>query len=175
MKCLFIVDVQNGFISKQTEHVLAYIKELLALKIFDYVIATKFVNNQNSPYRRFLNWDRFSDENEIKLYEPVRASSDKIIEKNIYTALNKEVLAFLTANKIDRAFIAGIDTDCCVLKTAADLFEHNIRPYVLADYSASNGGIESQRSALKVLERLIGKESVVTGQVDEKRIQTYYE
>lgn len=70
---------------------------------------------------------------------------------------------FLMKNDVKEVYIAGIDTDCCVLKTAIDIFERNIRPIVLIDYCASNGGDESHRSAIRVLERTIGKKQIVYG------------
>ncbi len=52
-----------------------------------------------------------------------------------------------------------------MLKTAADLFELGIRAYVLADYSASNGGKSSHDAALRVLQRMIGYSAVIKGEL----------
>lgn len=93
--------------------------------------------------------------------------------KNTYTAITEELRRFLASHSIDTGFVCGIDTDCCVLKTAADLFEMGIRPYVLAHYSASNGGDDSQRAAITVLNRLIGPCNVIDCELNENNISKY--
>ena len=41
-------------------------------------------------------------------------------------------------------FIVGFDIECCVLMTAADLFENGIRPIVLTKYCGASGGEEAE-------------------------------
>lgn len=53
--------------------------------------------------------------------------------------------------------MAGIDTDCCVMKTALDLFEIGIKPIVLSHYCASTGGNNIHLAALDMLKRNIGE------------------
>ena len=161
--CLLLIDVQEGFITEGTEHVIPRIEELLSKKKFDHIAATRFINSENSPYRNILNWDKLTDGPETDLVPAVCEAADTIFEKDVYTAVSKEFLKYLSKNSVDELFIAGIDTDCCVLKTAADLFEKNIRSRVLAYYSASNGGQQSHDAALCVLHRLIGNDNVIPG------------
>jgi Amidases related to nicotinamidase len=159
--CLLLIDVQEGFITEETKHVIPRIEELLKNERFDHVAATRFINSENSPYRNILNWNKLVDSPETDLHPAVCKAADAIFEKDVYTAVSGELLKYLSKNSIDELFIAGIDTDCCVLKTAADLFEKNIRPKVLAYYSASNGGRKSHDAALCVLHRLVGKDNVI--------------
>ena len=65
-------------------------------------------------------------------------------------------------------FICGIDTDCCVLTTAVNLFEVGIRPIVLTQYCASNGGESSHQAALTCMGRLIGSHHLVSNEIDSK-------
>lgn len=65
-------------------------------------------------------------------------------------------------------FICGADTDCCVLKTATDLFEQSVMPIVLTEYCDSNGGPESHKSGIMVMDRLIGKKSIVADKITSK-------
>lgn len=168
--CLFVVDIQYGFISDNTKHILDPVNTLINSNIFDHIVATRFINEEDSPYRRFLKWNKLSSVEEIKLYEPVEKAANLIIDKNIYTALSAKMLDFIISNNINTVFIAGIDTDCCVLATSVDMFEHNIRPYVLEKYSASNGGIESHNAAIKVLQRLIGDESIIREIITKEQV-----
>ena len=156
-----LIDIQKGFISPETEYVVGRIEDLLRSERFDKVIATQFVNTEGSPYRRFINWDKLSEPPETDMVDVIRENADRIFVKNIYSAVNSDVLAYLKRNKIDKVFLAGIDTDCCILKTAADFFEKNMDAKVLAYYTASNGGRESRYAAMRVLKRMIGKGQII--------------
>lgn len=162
-KCLYLIDVQNGFISNNTKHILTRIDKLLKSNYFDYIIASKFINYENSPYVKYLNWNKFMDDNDIMLYKPIEEKANLIVEKNKYTSLTNDVLNYLSDNNLKEIYLAGIDTDCCVLATAISFFENDIKPYVLEYYSASNGGNDGHKSALTVLKRLIGEISIVKG------------
>lgn len=162
MKCLFVIDVQNGFVSERTKHVVPRIREL-AEAFEGVVIATKFVNNEHSPYENYMGWKRLKESPETDVLPEIEKTADYVIEKNIYSACVDEVMQIIDSQKIDKAYVVGIDTDCCVLKTATDLFERNIRPIVLLDYCASNGGEDSHRAAIRVMERTIGKNQIVSG------------
>jgi nicotinamidase-related amidase len=172
-KCLFVIDVQQGFITKETEHILAKIDSLINLEIFDFIVATRFVNEENSPFRNFMSWNKVCTEEEARLYKPVSEAANLIVTKGIYSGLSEEVIDFVRVNKISKVFLVGIDTDCCVLATAISLFERNIRPFVLADYSASTGGMASHRAGIRVLERLIGRNSVIKGLVNKQLIEKF--
>ena len=167
-KCIFVVDVQKGFINDNTKFVINRIENLLRKDIFNLVISTRFRNLKNSPYQKILHWDRLMSYEEQVLNNIVKLSADYIIDKEIYTSVNKKTLGILKKNNIEKVFIAGIDTDCCVLKTAADLFENNIHPYVLSYYSASTGGEKSNNAGLTVLERLIGGDNIIREPINEK-------
>ena len=162
-RCLILIDVQKGFVSEETEYVVGRIEDLLNRERFDKVIATRFVNAEGSPYRRFIKWEKLSKPPETDVLDIVKEKADRIFVKNVYSAVNSEVLSYLKKNDIDEIFLAGIDTDCCVLKTAADFFEKNMDAKVLAYYTASNGGKQSRQAAMKVLKRMIGEGQIVKG------------
>jgi nicotinamidase-related amidase len=46
--CLFVVDVQDGFVREGTEHVVERIESLLKQSIFDLVVFTRFLNTPDS-------------------------------------------------------------------------------------------------------------------------------
>jgi nicotinamidase-related amidase len=74
------------------------------------------------------------------------------------TGLPEALTTFLREQRIERAFVAGIDTDTCVLKIAMDLFDRSIEPLVLADCCASTAGLQAHLAGLAVLSRNIGAE-----------------
>lgn len=98
---------------------------------------------------------------ETSLIPFVEQKATFIVEKTTYSACNPEVIDILNKMRIKEVYIAGIDTDCCVLATATSLFERNIRPVVLVHYCASNGGERSHAAALTVLERTIGAQQII--------------
>ena len=169
-RCLLLIDVQNGFVSPKTEYVINRIKDLLEKEHFDHVIATQFVNEEGSPYRRFIKWEKLSGPPETDVLDIVKENAEKIFVKNVYSAANDEILAFLKKNKVTEIFLSGIDTDCCILKTAADFFEKGMDAKVLSYYTASNGGKESRYAAVRVLKRMIGEEQIIKSkQISKKK------
>lgn len=162
-KCLIIIDVQNGFLSSKTKYVLPQLESLVSSFSEGLIVATKFINPGDNAFNRILHWKRLQTAPETDLAPFVLANADFVVEKRIYSGCSEELVEMLEREQIREVLLAGIDTDCCVLKTAIDLFEHNIRPVVLADYCASNGGMESHLAALRVLERTIGKRQIFRG------------
>ncbi|WP_051271086.1 isochorismatase family cysteine hydrolase [Shimazuella kribbensis] len=163
---LFVVDVQNGFVSSKTEFVLERITSLLQKDLFDFVAFTQFVNEKPSPYREYLHWSKLSTSIEQEIYPEIQPFATNVFKKGIYSAINAETMKFIKDHNIEKVFILGMDTDCCVLKTAVDLFENHIHPIVLAHYSASNGGKVSHDAGVKVLERLIGRHNTIHSEVN---------
>lgn len=158
-RILLIVDVQNGFINEKTKHIPALVEKLQY--DYDIVIATRFINMPDSPFRRLIKWEHLSPKTEeIELaFKPKEGTI--IIDKYIYSCIDGQFMLLLKENGIDTIDICGIDTDICVTKCAVDLFEQNITPYVLKDYCATHAGADIQEAALVILARYIGKTQII--------------
>lgn len=158
-QALLIVDVQTGFINSETKHLLPIVEQLQAE--YEHVYATRFVNKESSPYRKFLGWERFAEcsEDAVLAFEPLPGV--KVINKTVYTSVSDEFLEELEEKNIKEVFVCGIDTDACVAATAVGLFEHGIRPVILAHACASHAGAEYHNAALRILRRLIGSKQVI--------------
>lgn len=161
---LLIIDVQRGFINEATQHIPAQVEALQ--HNFSHVIATRFINRAGGPHDKILGWKRFQPESPDTKLAFAPAPHVKVIEKTKYSALNEAVYHELCHTLIDRVFLAGLDTDACVLKTALDLFDMGVRPVILSDYCASHGGADLHESALSQLRRLIGAEHVISGKAE---------
>jgi len=158
-KCLLIVDVQNGFINKNTKHIPPLIEQIQYK--YDIVFITKFFNRKGSFYRKLIGWDKLTkNSKEFDLAFTPRKDAI-IIEKDIYTCINNLFLSSLSEKNIKQVFICGIDTDICVTKCAVDLFENSIVPIVIQDYCASNAGSEAHINAIKTLKRFIGAKQII--------------
>ncbi len=161
---LLLIDVQRGFVSARTEHAVPRIRDLLDCP-FGTVVATRFVNVPGSPYRELMGWTGMSSPPDTDLLDFVEERADAVIEKHLYTAVGGRLLALLQERGAGTVYIAGFDTDCCILKNAEDLFERGIPCRVLMHYTASNGGPASEDAARTVLMRSIGSAGVIDGPI----------
>lgn len=158
-KALLIIDVQKGFINEPTKHIPKLVESIQS--DYEHVIITKFYNEEKSPYRSLINWNRFSINSKDTELAFTPRQDALIIEKPIYTCVNDKFLTYLQNHNITTIDICGIDTDICVTKCAVDLFEKNFIPKVLGKYCSSHAGKEHHDFALKILKRYIGKDQVV--------------
>ena len=167
-RALVIIDVQKGFINEYSKHVPERITQLLELNLFKEVILTKFINKDNSQFEKILHWRRLKDPEETGLAGNLNQSTTKIFVKNNYSAFTHEFIAYLKEKQISALYLVGIDTDVCVMKSAVDAFEKGFKPVVLGYYCASQAGKSYHESALKILERCIGKQNIITKDVQSE-------
>lgn len=166
MKILLLVDVQNGFVrTAEVDSTVNKIQSLLELKIFDSVIATRFLNANHSTYETILGWHRLTTREEQELDSRIAPYVDCILDKYGYSCVNPSFIQKLIqlngGTYPNEIYIAGIDTDCCVLTSAAALFDVGIKPIVLIDYCNSNGGKKSHDSGITCMQRLIGHNQII--------------
>lgn len=157
---LLVIDLQNQFINKHTKLLPKKIEELINSKKYNFVAFTKFLNSTESIFYKSLNWEGCitTESRELAICS---GGGEPIFEKTIYSALNQELKNFIAKNKISKIYLCGIDTECCVLKTALDMFESGLDVYVLKDYCACTRGKHRHNNALKILKRNIGKDKVI--------------
>ena len=167
---LLVIDMQNGFARyKQTIDLTDKIKKLLDLGIFDVVIGTRFLNSDNSMYEKMFGWSKLKTESEREIPKDLLKHMDYVEDKYIYNCVNSNFIQRLCqlndGEFPQRVYVVGADTDCCVLTIATALFECNIRPIVLTNYCASNGGEESHKAGIRCMERLIGEKQLVEKEI----------
>lgn len=168
-----VVDMQNGFARyDQTIRLTKKIGELLKKNVFDYVIATRFLNDDNSAYEKFFNWKRLKTVQDRAIAPEIMEHVDFVFDKYIYNCVTTnfiQKLCQLNDGKYpEKVFIIGADTDCCVLTISTALFENSIRPVVLTQYCDSNGGPDAHLAGLACLKRLIGKNQLVDIEIESK-------
>lgn len=156
---LLVIDLQNEFINKQTERLPDKIKELIDSNKYDSIAFTRFINFEDSIFVKKLKWRGCIQDNDKKIV--INTKNNRIFDKSIYSAVNKELIDYINENNITEIYLCGIDTECCVLKTAFDLFELKHNVYILKDYCACTLGIERHNSALQILRRNIGENYVI--------------
>ena len=167
---LVLIDPQRGFFDPAVPADLeGRLGRLLSRKPFKAVIATRFVSEANGPFQRFADWGGLHG-TELDICAGIRPWLDAIIPKKGFSGATRPVMRALqevNGGCMPQAvFLAGTDTEACVLATAMAFFEQGVRPVVLADYCASSGGISVHEAGLLCLERSIGPRNVMRGDPD---------
>ena len=160
-KTLAVIDVQKEFITPVSAHVPNRVITLIDHAPFVHRIFTRFRNPPDSPYEKLLHWTRMRETSETDMVDELQGQATLIVDKSTYSSLTAEFLRYLETHRIREIYLAGIDTEACVLKTAVDLFEANYRPIVLADCCMSHVSQALHQKALDLLPHLIGKEQIV--------------
>ena len=160
---LLVIDIQNGFIDKNTVSAKTRIDTLIQTGVFDCVIASVYQNYPDSPISRLMGWYGMTMPREQQLVGEA-ANADYFVYKSTYSAFSASLVEILkkeNGGKIpDRVYIAGVDTECCVPLTAADLFENGIRPVVLTFYCGSSGGEEHNNAGIMSIKSIIGESNM---------------
>ena len=161
ISCLVIIDVQNGFLTNETNHVPDRIKELLSREKFDHIVATKYMNHEGSPCYKQLNWTSLMTADSQKLDEYIESISERVFEKDTYSCFTDEFKEFLKKEKITDLYFVGIDTDCCVLGSVFDTFDAGLNYKVNINCCASCGGKVQHDASVTVMKRVFGAQYLV--------------
>lgn len=157
---LLIIDMQEGFRYQESENILPNLLRLQ--KSFNgKIVFSKFVNDKNSLFEKQVNWTKFQNENDRKLFSELQASSNLEMKHNNYTVLNGKLKEFIKKNKITKVYLSGIYTDICIIKTAMDLFDNNIEAFVIKDACNSLHGRKNHDSAINSLKHILGKKQIL--------------
>lgn len=156
---LLVIDLQKDFINNNTINIPNKINQLIVSNNFDNVVFTRFINSYDSIWFKNLNYKGCLTEDGKKILIDTR--DNLIIDKYVYSSLNAELINYIKENNITKIYLCGIDTECCVLKTAFDLFENNYDIYVLKDYCGCMQGVNRHNNALEILKRNIGFDKIV--------------
>jgi nicotinamidase-related amidase len=163
---LVVVDVQNGFITEHSQPVVPIIANLVHRWQVAHgdVVFTRYLNYPGSPFERLIGWNKMADGPETELateLAPYVNSNTPIIDKFIYTLFTPEGKRLVDEQDWTDLYICGIDTEVCVLKTAADAFEHNLTPWILQDACASHSGPKAHAAGLFIAARFIGANQII--------------
>ena len=136
---LLVIDAQVGFMVKGvTDLEEATVNTLLKSNCFDCVISSIYQNLPDSNIIRFMGWNKLLTKEEQKVTDIVAAHTNHFVYKNTYSAYSKELVDLLiqenNGSLPECIFIVGFDLDCCVLMTAADLFENLVKDKAHSKY-----------------------------------------
>lgn len=154
---LLAVDMQEAF---NTSTAVDNLKDLLD-STGDFFtgkrLFTIFVNEEDSSFRKILNYDKCSTPDECQIVSTLIPYVDKQFTKSTYSALTPELLSYLRSNNVDTVYITGFDTDGCVLATAFSLFDNGFRPILIQNCCASTASDYTlNKDALDIARRSFG-------------------
>lgn len=166
---LVVVDVQNGFVNEHSAHAVPAVVNLLRAWIARRrpVVFTRYHNYPDSPYERLFSWTRLRASPETDLVPELAQFAQEargIIDKTGYTCLTPEAEELIAKNGWTDLVFCGIATESCVLKSAADAFEHGLAPWIVTDACASDAGPAVHDAGLVVARRLIGRGQLITAE-----------
>lgn len=158
-KLLIVIDVQKAFINENTNQIIEKINDLINSNSFENIIFTRFINYNDSIWVKKLNYKECISDDSKRVM--VDTKDNLLFDKNTYSSLTNELKQYIKDNNINNIYLCGIDTECCVLKTALDLFEENYNVYVLKDYCACTYGELRHNNAIEIIKRNIGNKYVI--------------
>lgn len=165
---LFIVDVQNGFITDASAHVVPRVADLGEKwgQLGGHIVCSRYHNYTGSNLERLMNWRYLYDSPDTDLVPQLDSIVTKAatIDKQTYSGLTRDMLQLIRRNRWTDIIICGIDTDLCVLATVMNTFDQGLTPWVITDASASTGGSEVHEAALLVMARAIGGQQLLTSE-----------
>lgn len=163
-QALVIIDMQKGFMNDHTKHLPKKIIEFLNHEghNFDYIITTRYVNHENTACYVFEGWKECMEGTaESELVSEFRQLQHFNVDKDKYSCYNTEFKNLIHGLHIDEIYLCGVNTGCCVLHSAFDMYNDLLSVYVIEDLCGSTSGPDSHRAAIKVLNECITPQRVI--------------
>lgn len=163
---LVVVDLQNGFVTDASAHIVTRIAALAQRWVSSggALILSRYQNFPGSQFERLLGWTDVRTPPDTDLVPEIAAlapAAHAVIDKTIYSVFTEDGTNILAKGGFTDLVFCGLDTDTCVLKSAVDAFERDYTPWLLRDACASHGGRGHHRSALTQAGRFIGINQII--------------
>jgi nicotinamidase-related amidase len=160
-KALIIIDIQKGFINKNTEKIPSKVKNFIKKNKGNYslIIFTKYVNHKNSNFVKNLKWYGFMKESETAIVDELQEflTKDNLFVKDTYGSfVDNKLLNLLKKKKINQVELMGMDTENCVLTFARDAFDRGMSVLVLKNFCASHSSPKLHKTTLEIIKKNIG-------------------
>ncbi|MDQ0834351.1 nicotinamidase-related amidase [Streptomyces sp. B4I13] len=175
---LVVIDMQNGFVNRHSVHAVPAIAGLVTrwAATGRPVLFTRYFNYPDSPYERFFHWRRLQGPPETDIVPELAdhaVGAHAVLDKTGYTLFTPEAAGLIhQAGWTDLVF-CGVATESCVLKSAADAFEHGYAPWIVTDACASDAGPDVHDAGLTVARRLISPGQLVTTNQVMQQLASY--
>ena len=160
---LIVVDLQNQFITSETEKLVPAIEALIPH--FKRVVISQIEHDPEQYVYRLKKWTPapFGSEG-YKCALNLEGIAEKKIHftrKRFFSALTEDAIDFLGLSRGDSVHLCGMDTDICVMQTGVELLKIGMRPVLLGKHCASYGGERLHKNALVQCKRFFGTDQVL--------------
>jgi nicotinamidase-related amidase len=158
------IDLQEGFLNDEirASDYIEKVKSYLSSLDKSQVVLTRFVNQPGGPFITIQGWDKMQPgDPDNRLFGDLETAGYEIVEKYGYSAWSL-LETRVQQEGIEELVLFGLDSDACVLKTALDAFEADIRPIVLEDLCGNSGGKERRDIGIELTKTLCGEAQVMT-------------
>ena len=160
-KLLVIIDMQKGFDCPEAKAVISNLNKFYYY--FDNISFAMFENRKNSLFETQLKWIDFQNEEDRKLIDGIKIPKNAhFTNHHNYTVYNDELKGLIKKLKPTKVYLAGFFSDVCLLKTAMDMFDDGIVPYVIKDLSGSPHGAIAHYVAFAAMKEGLGNDRIIT-------------
>lgn len=164
---LVLVDVQNGFVSPQSAHVVSPIADFThrwAASGRPYVMS-RFINYPDSLFEQLIRWSAMmpgtAEIEVVPELDDLVPGAVAVLDKPTYSFFNEDGAKLVAHHGWKHIVVVGLDTESCVLKTAVDAFELGLVPWVVRDLVYSHAGQVEHEAGLLVTGRFIGRGQLI--------------
>ncbi len=150
-----VVDIQNVFLNDENKFIVSALEHFLSKNKarFDQVVFFKFVNTSSSNFVKKLGYNKAMDKKETVIPSNLKRYADRIIERTSFSVFVPKFTNLLSRDA--RVFLAGLDSDACIMASAYHGFDLGYDIRVVKDLSFSKD-IDFHRIAFKILNRNLG-------------------
>lgn len=162
---LIVIDYQKAFKNENSKKTITYINKLARDYCWDKIIQTMWFNSGdvNNLYIQNLNYEECQlsgkDCGLVKMF-PGATVLPRI---NMYSCATEEFLSIMKYNM--NVYIAGWETDACVLATLFSLFDKGLNFKVVSECVTSKT-IEIDDAARKIIRRQFGNVIIEMNDID---------
>lgn len=133
-RILLIIDVQKGFIKRGMEKIVSNIQTHLVKEKYDMVIQSRWENYMGSRYETALGYTAVGNTAQTEML--ITDHTDHVVSRCQYSCVTDKLLKLI--DKGDTLYIAGVDSDACVLASLFDLWDLGFVFYVYRDSTGTS-------------------------------------
>jgi len=155
--------MQNGMVNDKTRGLGAKIADYALNHDFNDIVATKYVNHENTACYKFEGWKECMENTwDVELLDELVHIPSRVFNKDKYSCWTEEFKEFVAENQFDQLVFVGINTGCCVLHSAFDAYNDLQDCCVIDNLCGSTSGESSHKAAIQILRECITTQRVIT-------------
>ena len=151
-KILAVIDAQNMFVKRKNkefnERIIKNIKK--AIPKFDEVVFFRYINTKDSGLYRILAWKKAFRGKGIEIVDELKPFAKKVYDRDTFSIF--KIKEFVEYAKNKEVWLAGFDSDACVLASAYEAIDLGIK--IKISEKLLGAGIQRlHKGAIKIFRR----------------------